>query len=95
MVHPINQEIVTLRGVIAGEYVVNLHYYATQTGGPLSATLKVHRVNPELETLFVERVTLRDVDDERTVIRFTLARDGKLIGFSRIPKRLTPYALER
>ena len=94
MVHPINQEIVTLRGVIAGEYVVNVHYYATETGAPLTATLKVDRVNPELETLFVEQVTLRAVDDERTVIRFTLARDGKLIRFSRIPKRLTPYALE-
>ena len=29
IINPLNQEIVTLRGVITGEYVVNIHYYAT------------------------------------------------------------------
>jgi len=27
VVHPINQEVVTIRGIISGEYIVNLHYY--------------------------------------------------------------------
>lgn len=94
IVHPINQEIVTLRGTITGEYVINVHYYETKTGDPVTATLKVDKVNPKLETVFVDRVTLNTVNDERTVVRFTLAEDGSLVELSRLPKRLTPYALE-
>ena len=30
--NPMNQELVTLRGVVTGEYVVNLHYYGAETG---------------------------------------------------------------
>lgn len=94
IVHPINQEIVTLRGIIAGEYVVNVYFYDSESGAPITATLKVDKVNPELETVFVDRVELRAVDDELTVLRFTVAADGSLAAVNRLPKRLTPYALE-
>lgn len=33
--NPMNQELVTLRGVVTGEYVVNLHYYGAETGQPI------------------------------------------------------------
>ncbi|MDH3447732.1 MAG: hypothetical protein OEO18_06275, partial [Gammaproteobacteria bacterium] len=35
VVHPINQEVVTIRGIISGEYIVNLHYYESQTDRPV------------------------------------------------------------
>lgn len=94
VVHPINQEIVTVRGIIAGEYVVNLHYYDNPSGQPVTATLKVEKINPSLRIVFVEQVTLEARDVEKTVLRFTLSGDGEVSAIDRTPKTLTPYALE-
>ena len=38
ILHPVNQEVVTMRGIISGEYVVNVYYYESVTRGPVSAT---------------------------------------------------------
>jgi hypothetical protein len=93
-VYPINQEIVTIRGVIPGEYTVNLYYYRQAQPEPVNALVKVEKVNPTLTTVFVERVLLAEQDEERTVVRFTLDDRGRVETLSRLPKRLTPYALE-
>jgi hypothetical protein len=31
VVNPLNQEVVTLRGIAPGEYTVNVHYYESRT----------------------------------------------------------------
>lgn len=94
VVYPINQEIVTLRGLIPGEYVVNLYYYETKSKQPVDATVKIERINPSVQTVFVEQVTLQQQDDELTAIRFHMTSDGEVSQFSRLPERLTPYNLD-
>ena len=37
--NPLNQEVVTLRAVVPGEYIVNIHYYATKTNQPVDCLL--------------------------------------------------------
>ncbi len=93
VVYPINQEIVTLRGIITGEYVVNLYYYQAAGGAPVPVTVKVERVNPEFRLAFVDQVELRREDEERTVVRFTVTREREVKDINRLPKTLTPYAL--
>ncbi len=93
-VHPINQEVVTIRGVVAGEYVVNLYYYEAEPLAPVEAVVKVEKVNPTLQLVYAERVVLEAEDTERTVIRFSLAGDGTVLGTNTLPKRLTPYGLD-
>ena len=95
IVYPINQEIVTIRGVIPGEYTVNLYYYRAAQPDPVQALVKVEKVNPTLKTVFVERVLLDEQDQERTVVRFILDDQGHVEALSRLPKQLTPYALEQ
>src|SRR5262249_5166070 len=46
IVNPLNQEVVTLRGIAPGEYTVNLHYYESKNGQPVTATVSVVKVNP-------------------------------------------------
>ena len=46
--NPLNQEVVTLRVVVPGEYIVNIHYYATKTEQPVDVNVKVEKVNPQL-----------------------------------------------
>ena len=94
VVHPVNQEVVTVRGHIAGEYVVNIYYYQAAAAGGVPATVQVDKVNPELTTVFFDRFRLAKELDERTAVRFTLSGDGEVVRVSDEAKRLTPYALE-
>lgn len=94
LLYPINQEVVTIRGIIPGEYTVNLYYYTAAQPRPVEALVKVERVNPTLQTVFVEKVELAAQDEERTVVRFTLDRKAGFGNLSRLPKTLTPYALD-
>lgn len=94
VVYPINQEVVTIRGIIPGEYIVNLYYYTASGNGPFEALVKVEKVNPTLQTVYVKKVPMTRQDQESTVARFTLADDGTLSGLSSLPKTLTPYALD-
>ena len=94
IVYPVNQEIVTLRGLIAGEYIVNLYYYENRSRQPVDVTIKVEKVNPSLSVKFYDNVTLEQQDVEKTALRFTIGGDGEFIGFNRNPRMLTPYQLE-
>ena len=94
VVYPINQEVVTIRGIIPGEYIVNLYYYRADSTNPVETLVKVEKVNPTLKTVFVKKLTLDQQDDEQTVVRFVLDQDGGIASMNSLQKALTPYALE-
>lgn len=94
VIYPINQEVVTIRGIIPGEYVVNLYYYKAAQRSPVEALIKVEKVNPTLQTVYVRKVQLAQQDEERTVVRFTLDGVGKIEKINQLQKRLTPYAMD-
>jgi len=94
VVHPINQEVVTIRGIISGEYIVNLHYYQSQSKQPVTASVKIEKVNPVLRLVFIDQVLLEQVDDEKTVLRFELDGEGEIVAMNRLDKILTPYRLD-
>jgi hypothetical protein len=94
MLYPINQEVVTIRGIIPGEYVVNLYYYTAAAARPVEALVKVEKVNPTLQTVYARKILLARQDVEETAVRFNLDRNGEISGISVLPKRLTPYGLE-
>jgi hypothetical protein len=94
LVYPINQEVVTIRGIIPGEYIVNLYYYTSAQPGPVEALVKVEKVNPSLKTVYVQKLALKRQDDELTVVRFSLDRSGDIAGINQLQKRLTPFELE-
>lgn len=94
LVYPINQEVVTIRGIIPGEYIVNLYYYTSAQPGPVEALVKVEKVNPTLKTVYVQRLALDKQDDEWTVVRFSLDRSGDIADINQLQKRLTPFELE-
>lgn len=95
VIYPINQEVVTIRGIIPGEYTVNIYYYKEESIQPVETLVKVEKVNPTLQTVFVEKVELDEQDQERTVVRFKLDRDGILSDTNRLKAVLTPYALDQ
>jgi uncharacterized protein YfaP (DUF2135 family) len=86
--NPLNQEVVTLRGVVTGEYVVNVHYYASETKQPVDVSVRLDKVNPALEVIYYGTVTLEKTGDEKTVLRFRIAPDGTVSGINFLPKPL-------
>ena len=94
VVHPINQEVVTIRGILSGEYVVNLHYYQSQSNTPVTANIRVEKVNPLLRLVYIDQVTLDKVDDEKTALRFELDANGEIVAINQLEKILTPYRVD-
>ena len=81
----INREVVTIRGIIKGEYTVNGHYYSvrsydklTQKKPVITVRVELHKVNPYTiawvgEKLFNHR------GQEETFLRFRLDKDGNIL----------------
>lgn len=88
VVNPLNQEVVTIRGTVQGEYVVNTHYYASDNEEPVDVTVKVEKVNPKLEVVYYDTHTLQQEGDEKTAVRFKIDRDGDVIDVGTLPKQL-------
>ena len=73
---PIRQEIVSLRGVIAGEYTVNVYHFAALTGKPVPVTVKVEKLNPKVQVVHYDTVELDHGGEEKTAVRFILDKAG-------------------
>jgi hypothetical protein len=85
---PIREEIVTVRGIVAGEYTVNVSHFQATTGRPVEAKVKVQKLNPTAELIFDDKVIVDHTGDEKTALRFWLDAKGKVIDVQRRPKSL-------
>ncbi len=86
--NPLNQEVVAIRGMVPGEYTVNLHYYETETKQPVDVSVRMARVNPVYEVVFYDKVTMQRKGEEKTAMRFTLTSAGEVVGINRLAKKL-------
>lgn len=83
-----NREIVTLRGIVPGEYVINLHMYMRRDPSPSTlVTVQLDKINP-YSTIMIKRVSLGDSGDEKTAFRFTLNKDGDVVDINELSKGL-------
>jgi len=89
---PIRQEIVTLRGVLPGEYVVNAHYYDSKDQMPVDVSVTVVKVNPQAEIVFNGTQQIPAKGDERTLVRFTLNDSGQVIDLNTRPLTIVQRA---
>ena len=63
---PIRQETVSIRGIVPGEYTVNVNHYLATTGAPVPVSVKVEKVNPALEVVHYATLLLDHTGHERT-----------------------------
>ncbi len=89
--NPLNQEVVAIRGLVPGEYTINLHYYETGSGAPVEVLIRVARVNPIYKIIFYDKITLARKGTEKTAVRFTLAADGEVVNINRLAKKLVSF----
>ncbi len=93
IIYPINREVVTLRGIIPGEYILNLYLYEHKSNAPVNVKVIIEKVNPSLKLVYAKNVLLQTKDSEITVTRFYLDSNGDYSSSGEQKKILTPYSL--
>jgi len=84
-----NRETLTIRGIVPGEYVVNVHMYTKRDKEDLCpVTVKLEKINPSLKTSNIKEVVLGKLGDEKTAFRFTLDKTGDVTSINELIKDL-------
>lgn len=86
--NPLNQETVSLRGIIPGEFVINIHHYLANGTEDVPVEVKVEKLNPEVTLVFYTTLQLDHKGQELTAVRFTMDEDGQISDVNRRPKTL-------
>jgi len=84
----LNQETVTVRAILPGDYVVNVYHYTNPTQGAVPVTVKVEKVNPKLSVIYYDTLLLTKKGDEKTVVRFHMDKDGSISDINTVPVSL-------
>jgi hypothetical protein len=86
--NPIRQETISIRGILAGEYTVNVNYYLATQPAPVPVTVKIEKVNPHVEVVSYDTVMLDHMGQEKTAARFKIAANGDILDVSHRDKSL-------
>ena len=86
----LNQEIVTVRGIIQGEYTVNGHMYSKRSPKDQSTkvTVKLDDINPSVKLITQEEKIMERNGEEQTFFRFELDEEGDVVNISDLKKKL-------
>ena len=82
-----NREMVTIRGYLPGEYVVNVHMYTKREDKETPVTIILEKINP-YKVVTGRNVVLKLRGDEKTAFRFTVDDEGKVIQTNQLEKGL-------
>ena len=85
---PLNQETVTIRGIVPGEYTINVYEFLNPSGLTIPVSVKVEKLNPTVKVIYYESMNLTHVGDEKTAIRFTMDADGEISNLNTIQDSL-------
>jgi hypothetical protein len=77
--YPYNREITTIRGIMPGEYILNIHMYRKEGKTPVPVTVTLEKLNPTVKLIYSTVQILSVKWEEKTIIRFTLDPDGEVI----------------
>ena len=75
---PLNQETVSIRRNIPGEYVVNVYRFTDPVPGPVPVKVKVEKINPKVSVIYYDTIVLTRKGDERTALRFSIDDAGNV-----------------
>lgn len=76
--NPLNQETVTVRGIVPGEYVVNVNEFLESSPGKVPVSVKVEKLNPVATVVYYGTLDFDHKGQEETFVRFTLDENGQV-----------------
>ncbi len=84
----VNREIINIRGIQEGEYIVNIHYYGgPDATKPVNTSLEVIKLNP-FAIVYESSQIMQRRGQEKTVVRFKMDEKGNPAGISFLKKSL-------
>ncbi len=86
--YPENREVLTIRGIIPGEYTCWVHMYSKRTKMPAEVTVQVDKINPMVQTISIKKYKLHVNGDYRTACRFILNKEGEVTKVFYLSKKL-------
>ena len=86
--YPYNQELLTIRGFIGGEWTLNVHMYSKREKEPTIVRVTIDKLNPKLKPILAKDILLEVRGDEVTVARFEMAANGDILSLNDMPKTL-------
>ena len=84
---PFNEEVVSFRGVTAGENIVTVHVYAKSDEGSTKGTIKLIKIKPFKEVATKER-QFTATGEEIIGFRFMTDKDGNVLEINELPANL-------
>jgi len=91
--YPYNQEIVTIRGFIPGQWILNIHMYYKRDAKPANVEVKLEKLNPSVKTIFIKRYEIKNPGEQITVARFEMSSTGDITNIDEVPVRLIEQEL--
>jgi hypothetical protein len=81
----LRQEMVSIRGIIPGEYVVNVNQFMQMKSGTVPVSVKVEKLNPTASVAYYGTREFDHKGQEETFVRFTVDSDGKVTDVGTAP----------
>jgi len=82
-----HEEVVSFRGVVAGENIVTVHVYSKRDTEPIKASIRLIKIKPFKEVVVKERV-FETTGQEKTAFRFTTDKNGDILDVNELPANL-------
>ena len=89
------QELVSIRGIVAGEYTVNIYHFSAQTDSPVPVTVTVDKLNPRVSVVAKRTLEMAGARVERTAARFTLDAKGDVVSTSNVERSVLETFFDR
>jgi hypothetical protein len=89
------QELVSIRGIVAGEYTVNVYHFTAHTDLPVPVTVTVEKLNPRVSVVAKRTMDMAGARVERTAARFTLDAKGDVVSTSDIERSVLQTFFDR
>jgi hypothetical protein len=89
------QELVSIRGIVAGEYTVNVYHFSAQTDMPVPVTVTIDKLNPRVSVVAKRTLEMAGARVERTAARFTLDAKGDVVSTSNVERSVLETFFDR
>ena len=76
---PIRQETVSIRGIVAGEYTVNIYHFIAMGREVVPVSVKVEKLNPTVQVVHYAKIMMETAGTERTAVRFSIDAGGGIV----------------
>jgi hypothetical protein len=89
------QELVSIRGIVPGEYTVNIYHFTAQSDQPVPVTVTVDKLNPRVTAVAKKTLDMAGARAERTAARFTLDAKGDVVSTSEVERSVLESFFDR